>query len=75
MLHTTDLKLWENFHFRELQKKKILVKYSLKAFLNSKSLVEIKTKMIGLVGFYGISTVGYLMPNPVYVCIVNTFCR
>ena len=28
----------------------------------------------GLVGFYGISTiVGYLMPNPVYRCIVNIY--
>ena len=28
----------------------------------------------GLVGFYGISTfVGYLMPNPLYTCILDIY--
>ena len=43
---------------------------------NAKSSLYIYIKYIwfGLVGFYGISTiVGYLMPNPLYTCILNIY--
>ena len=43
---------------------------------NAKSSLYIYTKHIGfgLVRFYGISTiVGYLMPNPLYTCILNIY--
>ena len=43
---------------------------------NAKSSVYIYIKYIyfSLVGFYGISTiVGYLMPNPLYTYILNTY--
>ena len=43
---------------------------------NTKSSLYIYIKYIcfGLVGFYGISTiVGYLMPNPLYTCILNIY--
>ena len=43
---------------------------------NAKSSLYIHIKYIGfgLVGFYGISTtVGYLMPNPLYTYIVNIY--
>ena len=43
---------------------------------NAKSFLCIYIKYIrfGWVGFYGISTsVGYLMPNPFYACILNIY--
>ena len=36
--------------------------------------IYIKYIWLGLVGFYGISTiVGYLMPNPFYTCILDIY--
>ena len=43
---------------------------------HEKSIIHsFNTKIIiGLVGFYGISTiVGYLMSNPLYTCILNIY--
>ena len=41
-------------------------------FIHIYQIYKTQPNQIGLVGFYGISTiVGYLMPNPLYTCILN----
>ena len=42
--------------------------------LSRKPAYDLKMVWFGWVGFYGISTiVGYLMPNPLYTCILNIY--
>ena len=66
------VKAWNTFLSSKL-KLKLVGKIWLSS-VNGKSVFEDNSYLVGLVGFYGISTiVGYLMPNPLYTYILDIY--
>ena len=46
--------------------------FEIEEFCDHSECLAIHHEVVGLVGFYGISTiVGYLMPNPIFTYILN----